>query len=139
METLKAIQTDPDRKVVEGNSVSFLEKDKVMRFKERVDGETVESKNYLSFREHCNVLRTEIRLLCERVQFLKIAATEKPLEDDEMDELRENVMLAYRHLEDARMRIGKVLQVWEGGVSIYDKAPDIDARTTTPDEGETQG
>ena len=31
-----------------------------------------------------------------------------------------NVMLAYRHVEDARMRLGKVIQACEGGVSIYD-------------------
>jgi hypothetical protein len=32
-----------------------------------------------------------------------------------------NVMLAYRHLEDASMRLGKVLQALDGGVSVYDK------------------
>lgn len=32
-----------------------------------------------------------------------------------------NLMLAYRHLEDARMRIGKCMQQLQGGVSIYDK------------------
>lgn len=32
-----------------------------------------------------------------------------------------NIMLAYRHLEDARMRLGKVIQAVDGGVSIYDK------------------
>jgi hypothetical protein len=34
-------------------------------------------------------------------------------------EMIANVMLAYRHLEDARMRLGKVIQAYEGGVSIY--------------------
>jgi hypothetical protein len=32
-----------------------------------------------------------------------------------------NVMLAYRHLEDASMRLGKVIQAIDGGVSVYDK------------------
>lgn len=32
-----------------------------------------------------------------------------------------NIMLAYRHAEDARMRLGKVIQAMDGGVSIYDK------------------
>jgi len=32
-----------------------------------------------------------------------------------------NVTLAYRHLEDARMRLGKVIQHYEGGGSKYDK------------------
>lgn len=31
-------------------------------------------------------------------------------------------MLAVRHIEDARMRLGKVLQYAGDGVSIYDKA-----------------
>jgi len=35
-------------------------------------------------------------------------------------EMCANVMLAYRHLEDARMRIGKVMQQIQGGVSKYD-------------------
>ena len=32
-----------------------------------------------------------------------------------------NIILAYRHLEDASMRIGKVKQHLNGGESIYDK------------------
>lgn len=30
-------------------------------------------------------------------------------------------MLALRHVEDARMRVGKVIQYATGGVSVYDK------------------
>lgn len=30
-----------------------------------------------------------------------------------------NAMLAFRHLEDCRMRLGKVIQALEGGVSVY--------------------
>jgi hypothetical protein len=37
-------------------------------------------------------------------------------------EMKANVMLAVRHLEDARMRFGKVIQYSGDGVSIYDKA-----------------
>jgi len=36
-------------------------------------------------------------------------------------EMHANITLAYRHLEDARMRLGKVIQAAEGGVSCYDK------------------
>ncbi len=32
-----------------------------------------------------------------------------------------NIMLAYRHIEDARMRLGKAIQAMDGGVSVYDK------------------
>jgi hypothetical protein len=38
-------------------------------------------------------------------------------------EMIANVMLAYRHLEDARMRLGKAIQAYDGGVSVYDKKP----------------
>lgn len=34
-------------------------------------------------------------------------------------EMRANIMLAYRHLEDARMRLGKVFQAHDGGESAY--------------------
>lgn len=37
-------------------------------------------------------------------------------------EMKAQLMLAVRHLEDARMRFGKVLQYAGDGVSIYDKA-----------------
>lgn len=36
-------------------------------------------------------------------------------------EAMSNVMLSYRHLEDARMRMGKCIQALDGGMSIYDK------------------
>ena len=34
-------------------------------------------------------------------------------------EMRANIMLAYRHLEDARMRLGKAVQAYDGGESCY--------------------
>ncbi len=36
-------------------------------------------------------------------------------------------MLTYRHLEDASMRLGKILQHLDGGVSVYDKATTVGA------------
>lgn len=36
-------------------------------------------------------------------------------------EMIANIMLAYRHLEDARMRLGKVIQAKDGGKSVYNK------------------
>lgn len=34
-----------------------------------------------------------------------------------------NIQIAYRHLEDAKMRVGKAVQAFKGGRSIYDEAP----------------
>jgi hypothetical protein len=38
-----------------------------------------------------------------------------------------NLMLAYRHLEDASMRLGKVIQAINGGVSVYDRRTTVGA------------
>ena len=38
-------------------------------------------------------------------------------------EMRAQTMLAVRHIEDARMRCGKILQYADDGVSILDKDP----------------
>lgn len=47
--------------------------------------------------------------------------TDTPAAD--RNEMLANVTLAYRHLEDARMRLGKVIQAYDGGISVYDKKP----------------
>lgn len=41
--------------------------------------------------------------------------------DADQGEMKANIMLAYRHIEDAIMRVGKVIQAYDGGRSIYDK------------------
>lgn len=65
-------------------------------------------------------LRIEIRDLAAKVKNLKQIPSNAP--DSELSsESMANVMLAYRHLEDARMRLGKVIQAEDGGVSVYDK------------------
>ena len=35
--------------------------------------------------------------------------------------MRANLTIAFRSLEDARMRLGKVMQAYQGGISILDK------------------
>lgn len=37
----------------------------------------------------------------------------------DIGEMRANITLAYRHMEDARMRLGKAVQAYDGGVSCY--------------------
>lgn len=37
----------------------------------------------------------------------------------DVPEVIANLTLAHRHLEDARMRLGKAIQAWDGGTSIY--------------------
>jgi len=41
--------------------------------------------------------------------------------NNQHSEVKANIMLVVRHLEDARMRLGKVLQYAKDGISILDK------------------
>jgi hypothetical protein len=64
-----------------------------------------------------NVLRIQIKADAEAVRAIRDGVTNH--------EAIANVMLAYRHLEDASMRLGKVIQALDGGVSVYDKAATV--------------
>ena len=78
----------------------------------------------------------------ELADYIKTNEFEAPADKGEMIA---NAMLAYRCLEDASMRIGKVLQALNGGDSIYDRNavgnPDTPTtsgvKTETPDNTET--
>jgi len=71
----------------------------------------------------CNRLRMMIRGFGEEVRDLRQHDFFIGESDGVADysEMKSNIMLAYRHLEDARMRLGKVIQAKDGGVSVYDK------------------
>ncbi len=74
--------------------------------------------------ETCIGLRLEILEAGQRL----LELMDHPCYQDEQQfvrqhgEMKANTMLAYRHLEDARMRLGKVMQQIQGGTSIYDKS-----------------
>jgi len=76
------------------------------------------------FVEKCNALRGAIKQIGEAILRLKESPTLKdgdfPANADHA-EMMANTRLAYRHLEDARMRIGKIIQAYDGGTSVYDK------------------
>ena len=71
----------------------------------------------------CDEFRQKIKDLGEEVLRLKHAPgfLEKASYPNQHSEMLANIMLTYRHLEDARMRLGKVLQAADDGVSIFDK------------------
>jgi hypothetical protein len=56
----------------------------------------------------CEALRRELKPLAERVLALRGGTNGEAIA---------NVLLAYRHLEDASMRLGKAIQALDGGVS----------------------
>lgn len=68
-------------------------------------------------------LRADIQTTVKTILKLKpliSKSTELPGTAD-VPEMMANLTLAQRHLEDARMRLGKVLQAMDGGTSVYDK------------------
>ena len=69
-------------------------------------------------------IRSDIELIKSKVvnwmdhpEVIDMEATRAIL--DRKGEILSNLKLAYRHLEDARMRIGKVIQAYDGGKSKY--------------------
>jgi hypothetical protein len=49
------------------------------------------------------------------------------IEGETRGEVMANLTLAYRHLEDASMRIGKAIQARDGGKSVYDPKTTVGA------------
>ena len=77
----------------------------------------------LSIQEVAGDLRTECLDTEERVRLLKkhgVFQGEQVFEGQH-GEMIANIMLSVRHLEDARMRLGKVCQYAGDGVSCLDK------------------
>ncbi len=80
------------------------------------------------FKLAANALRQQIQVDADAVKDLKTASVlkEMPVGVDAPEAIA-NIMLAFRHLEDARMRLGKAIQATDGGVSVYDRRrPTID-------------
>jgi hypothetical protein len=71
-------------------------------------------------KEVCDVLRAEIDAVADRLKGLRQHSALMHVPVEPRGEMFSNITLAYRHLEDARMRIGKVIQHFESGVSKYD-------------------
>jgi hypothetical protein len=68
-------------------------------------------------KEACEELRRALKVQAEEVGRLR--GDHDPAQSGE---IISNVVLAYRHLEDASMRLGKAIQAIDGGVSVYDKS-----------------
>lgn len=72
--------------------------------------------------------RIDIKHIAKDVLNIKLEIANQTLpEGAEPSEMIANIMLAYRHLEDASMRLGKAIQALEGGESVYDKESTVGA------------
>lgn len=84
-----------------------------------------------ALKPECDSIRADLLAIEKRCRALVLAAEEAwseacgpedPPAAGSIDEMHDSGILAVRHIEDARMRVGKVLQYSRDGVSIYDKA-----------------
>jgi hypothetical protein len=63
-------------------------------------------------KEQCFQMREQL-LAFEKLRDLAQGFPDAPRE------AKANIMLAFRHLEDCRMRLGKAIQALDGGKSVY--------------------
>lgn len=86
-------------------------------------------RNYMeqNIKDRCNELRAEILKIGNAVNGVHKHSVfdGEQSASGQHSEMHANLTLAYRHLEDARMRLGKVIQAHEGGVSCYDKGQSL--------------
>ena len=77
----------------------------------------------LSLPDECDVLRKECKVLENRLRLLMRHERYKGEQSyvGQHPEMKAQTMLAVRAVEECRMRIGKILQYSDNGVSIYDK------------------
>ena len=66
-------------------------------------------------KEECFQLREEMLVIANRLDLIRNpdSFVSYPYE------INANLTLAYRHLEDCRMRLGKAVQAIDGGTSVY--------------------
>ncbi|HEX4355414.1 MAG TPA: hypothetical protein VHZ95_20955 [Polyangiales bacterium] len=80
-----------------------------------------------------NHIRAEMKAMAKDVNELRLRLPTLITPDGDRAQLLSkseaiaNATIAYRHLEDASMRLGKVLQALDGGVSVYDRATTVGA------------
>jgi hypothetical protein len=92
-----------------------------------------------TFTAKANALRTAIKGIGEQLLEVKTQVFNHDVATGEdRGELLANFMLAYRHLEDASMRLGKCIQAKDGGTSVYDKESTMGA-TPTDSKGGADG
>jgi hypothetical protein len=76
-----------------------------------------------SFEERARDLRTKLRAIAAEVRSLYHAPAFliEELYPGQHKEMGANIELSYRHIEDATMRLGKAIQAYGRGKSVYDQ------------------
>ena len=71
------------------------------------------------FKELCFRAREYLLHAEPMLQELRKLALAYGMAVDVTGDMVANIVLAYRHLEDCRMRLGKAVQAFDGGTSVY--------------------
>lgn len=76
------------------------------------------------FKEDCFALRarieeTKLQAMLVIREHPVFEGPESQAHPGQLAEILDNLMLSFRHLEDARMRLGKAIQAFDGGKSVY--------------------
>ena len=88
----------------------------------------------------CNLLRRDLHSVETDIHILQKATdfNNPELRPGQHAEIRANIQLALRHVEDARMRLGKVIQHTENRESIYDSVNQEPRTKFTPPQAGNQ-
>lgn len=79
-----------------------------------------------ALKPECDALRADLKAIEDRVRkfywskIVNLALDFEELTAEPGNEITDSTKMAIRHIEDARMRIGKVLQYARDGVSCFD-------------------
>ncbi|HEX3445811.1 MAG TPA: hypothetical protein VHS80_13930 [Chthoniobacterales bacterium] len=73
----------------------------------------------VDFKDAAYQLRADILPLEARIKQIEQSLALFYSVGADKQEMLANLKLAYRHLEDARMRVGKAVQAYDGGESCY--------------------
>lgn len=75
-----------------------------------------------TFKEDSLEVRKKIKKVAKELKVFSGYINEHSFSKNaDVSEMAANLKLAYRHLEDASMRLGKAIQASDGGISVYDK------------------
>lgn len=81
---------------------------------------TVPASGIPDFKAGCNVLRADILTIDKEITQLRNHPRLAQIKPEDWGEVLANLTIAHRHLEDARMRLGKAIQHSESRESIFD-------------------
>ena len=85
----------------------------------------------MTFKELANHHRTNLKRCAAALKVAIDMHKQFPFEADDKKadagEMTANLMLAYRHIEDASSRLGKAIQASDGGISVYDRSTTVGA------------